>query len=88
MVITIVIAWSFWISALNISPIPAVCISAVDFSLIPRQVITINTTKIIATISEKYLKPYLSTSLVEVNSPVRLESPPSLSSFAYNSEST
>ena len=66
MVITTVMAWSLVISALNISPMDGAFISTLECSLITRQVMTIKTIKITATISAKVEKPLRSMGLFTI----------------------
>ena len=58
-----VMAWSFWIKALNICPTETVSISAVERSFTLTQVRTVQITKITDTIRLNHLKPRISTSL-------------------------
>ena len=60
MVITTVIAWSFCSNALNICFMDGASTSTVDFSLIFRQVIRMNTKNNTDKIRANHLKPVLS----------------------------
>ena len=72
MAMVTVMAWSFWIKALNICFTETVSIAAVDFSLTFRQVRPMKTINSTPTMAAKYLKPTTSISFAPAFSPANM----------------